>query len=47
MARNDRRPLEDLDALAADIEAEGGIVRREAYPPWLMEQYGWKVPGDE
>ncbi len=45
-ARNDRRLLEDLDALAEDIRAEGGTVRREAYPPWLVEQYGWKVPSD-
>ncbi len=45
-ARNDRRLLEDLDALAADIRAEGGVVRREAYPPWLVEQYDWKFPGE-
>jgi hypothetical protein len=45
--RNDRWLLESLDALAADITAAGGDVRREAWLPWLVERYGWKVPGDD
>ncbi len=45
--RNDRWLLESLDALAADIAEAGGAVRREAWLPWLVEEYGWKVPGGE
>ncbi len=44
--RNDRWMLESLDALAAGIMAAGGVIRREAWLPWLVEEYGWKVPGE-